>query len=316
MDLTDQQWKILEPLLPERDRRRGSPGRPRRSAREVLDGVLWILRTGAQWGDLPGRYPPYQTCHRRYQQWVDEGVMERMLRALAEDLRDRGKLDLTEGFIDGTHAGAKKGGLALEKLVAGRPPRSWQSQTAMVFLSPLSIASGQRHEVTLVDETLDAAFLDELPQRLIGDKAYDSVRVAAEPPTARYPLRTPARKLPGLRAARLSRHPAQTVLNHPVRETRPRLIYQAPEGGSHPGVSGRANAHAVSHPRWHGRTGDLARALSSRQEGVAVPSGDAELDCRRDHVAGLASRSHLQGPRAPGWDPPFGAVMQFASAEF
>ncbi len=136
--------------------------------------MLWILRTGAQWGDLPGRYPPYQTCHRRYQQWVDEGVMERMLRALAEDLRDRGKLDLTEGFIDGTHAGAKKGGLALEKLVAGRPPRSWQSQTAMVFLSPLSIASGQRHEVTLVDETLDAAFLDELPQRLIGDKAYDS----------------------------------------------------------------------------------------------------------------------------------------------
>jgi transposase len=139
MDLTDRQWEVIEPLLPERDIRSTGRGRPRRPARDVLNGVLWILRTGAQWSDLPDRYPPYQTCHRRYQAWVNDGTMEGILRALAEDLRDRGKLDLTEGFIDGTHAGAKKGDLALEKLVAGRPPRSWQSQTAMVFLSPLGL---------------------------------------------------------------------------------------------------------------------------------------------------------------------------------
>ena len=139
MDLTDRQWEILEPLLPERDVQASGRGRPRRPARDVLNGVLWILRTGAQWSDLPDRYPPYQTCHRRHQAWVQDGILEGILRALAEDLRDRGKLDLTEGFIDGTHAGAKKGALALEQLVAGRPPRSWQSQTAMVFLSPLGL---------------------------------------------------------------------------------------------------------------------------------------------------------------------------------
>jgi transposase len=134
MDLTDAQWEILEPLLPERDVVVAGRGRPRRAARDVLHGVLWILRTGAQWGDLPSRYPPYQTCHRRYQQWVDEGVMEKILRALAEDLRDRGKLDLSEGFIDGTHAGAQKGGLALERLVAGKPPTGRQP-----CLSPLGL---------------------------------------------------------------------------------------------------------------------------------------------------------------------------------
>jgi transposase len=58
-------------------------GRPWRQAREVLDGVLWVLRTGAPWRDLPERYPPYQTCHRRFQRWVKEGVLSRVLEALA-----------------------------------------------------------------------------------------------------------------------------------------------------------------------------------------------------------------------------------------
>jgi transposase len=97
---------------------------------------MWILRTGAPWADLPGRYPPYQTCHRRFQTWVEAGALERMLRRLAEDLRDRGKLDLTEAFIDGSHAGAKRGALLLESLGAAKRPRSWQWQTALAFLSP------------------------------------------------------------------------------------------------------------------------------------------------------------------------------------
>ena len=140
MKLTDKQWDVLKPLLPERDVVPSSgPGRPRRDARDVINGILWVLRTGAQWSEMPDSYPPYQTCHRRYQQWVDDGTMEHVLQGLAEDLRDRGKLDLTEGFIDGTHAGAKKGALALEKLVAGRPPRSWQLRTLTVFLSPLGL---------------------------------------------------------------------------------------------------------------------------------------------------------------------------------
>ena len=139
MDLTDEQWRVLEPLLPKREQSDASSakgGRPFRPARDVLNGVLWVLRTGAPWGDMPGRYPPYQTCHRRFQRWVENGTLKRILRTLAEDLRDRGKLDLTEAYIDGTHAGAKKGALMLDETDAARRPRSWQWRTATVFLSP------------------------------------------------------------------------------------------------------------------------------------------------------------------------------------
>jgi transposase len=139
VDLTDEQWSLIEPELAQSERIEGGlkkRGRPFRSAREVFDGVLWILRTGAPWADLPSRYGPYQTSHRRFQRWVKDGTLKRLLRVLAEDLRERGKLDLTEAYIDGTHAGAKKGALMLDETAAARRPRSWQWQTAMVFLSP------------------------------------------------------------------------------------------------------------------------------------------------------------------------------------
>jgi transposase len=109
MSLTDEQWAMLEPLLPEPTKRTDGRGRPWRQAREVLDGVLWVLRTGAPWRDLPERYPPYQTCHRRFQRWVKEGVLSRVLEVLAEDLEARGGLDLSECFIDGAFVVAKKG---------------------------------------------------------------------------------------------------------------------------------------------------------------------------------------------------------------
>jgi transposase len=106
MDLTDEQWAVVSPQLPQRTSKRG---RPRRDDRDILNGILWILRTGAQWADLPERYPPYQTCHRRFQEWVQNGTFERILRTLVHDLQERGELDLTECFIDGTFVIAKKG---------------------------------------------------------------------------------------------------------------------------------------------------------------------------------------------------------------
>src|SRR5436190_6347765 len=101
MDLTDAQWAILAPLLPKPRVRRDGRGRPWRDPRDVLNGILWVLRTGAPWKDLPGRYPSYQTCHRRFQRWVDNGTLRRVLKALARDLHARGGLDLSETFIDG-----------------------------------------------------------------------------------------------------------------------------------------------------------------------------------------------------------------------
>jgi transposase len=135
MDLTDAQWAKLDPFF-RPQRRADGKGRPWQDTRAVLNSVLWILRTGAPWHDLPDRYPPYQTCHRRFQQWQRSGLLTRLLQKLAEDLRDRGKLDLSEAFIDASFSGAKKGALVSALQNAVKAAKSWQLQTAMVFLSP------------------------------------------------------------------------------------------------------------------------------------------------------------------------------------
>ena len=135
MDLTEAQWAKLKSLLAPK-RRSDGRGRPWRDARAVLNGILWILRTGAPWHDLPDHYPPYQTCHRRFQQWQRDGTLTRLLHALGEDLRARGKLDLSETFIDASFSSAKKGALLSARLAEEKAVKSWRSQTAMVFLSP------------------------------------------------------------------------------------------------------------------------------------------------------------------------------------
>jgi transposase len=126
MDLTDAQWEYISALIPQPPRRDDGKGRPWRPARDVLNGVLWILRTGAPWKDLPERYAPYQTVHRRFQQWVRFGTLEAGLKALAEDLRERGDIDLSECYIDGTFILAKKGGRVLAPPSAARARNSWQ----------------------------------------------------------------------------------------------------------------------------------------------------------------------------------------------
>jgi transposase len=136
MDVTDEQWARLDPLIPEPPRREDGRGRPWTPRRPVLDGILWILRTGAQWQDLPDRYPPPATVHRRFQAWVRDGTLERILVALATDLQERGGIDVSECFVDGTFVGAKKGAEAWERPSGARVRSSWQWQTVMVFQSP------------------------------------------------------------------------------------------------------------------------------------------------------------------------------------
>ncbi len=136
-ELTDEQWSLIEPLFDKAEVVQ-TRGRPPRNAREVLNGVLWILHSGARWCDLPDRFPPYQTCHRRFQQWVRDGRLKKVLETLAQDLLERGKLDLSETFIDGTFVSAKKGALKSERPSGARVRNSWQWQMALVFLSPYS----------------------------------------------------------------------------------------------------------------------------------------------------------------------------------
>jgi len=107
-EVSDAQWVVLEPIL-QPARRKDGRGRPWQDTRAVLNGVLWVLGTGAQWRELPDRYPPFQTCHRRFQQWVRDGKREQGLRVLAAELHARGQLPLEEAFIDASFTGAKKG---------------------------------------------------------------------------------------------------------------------------------------------------------------------------------------------------------------
>jgi transposase len=136
VDLTDEQWEILEPLIPHPPRRADGKGRPWWDPRDVLNGILWVLRTVAPWRDLPERYPPYQTSQRRFQRWNEVGVLDEVLCALTEDLKDRDGLDLPESFVDGTFVGAKKGEGRWERPSGAKARSSWRWQTALVFLSP------------------------------------------------------------------------------------------------------------------------------------------------------------------------------------
>ena len=74
MRLSDRQWELIEHLFPEPKRRRDGRGRPWASNRQCVEGILWVLRTGARWRDLPAEYPSGVTCWRRLRRWEDEGV--------------------------------------------------------------------------------------------------------------------------------------------------------------------------------------------------------------------------------------------------
>ena len=134
MDLTNAQWALIEPLIPIKPRRADGKGRPPTPPRPILEAILWILRTGAPWPDLPRRYPPFQTVHRWFQQWTRDGTIEKIMRKLAEDLAERGSIDVSEAFIDGSFVPAKKGATKSVKPSGERAQRSWQSRTAMVLL--------------------------------------------------------------------------------------------------------------------------------------------------------------------------------------
>ncbi len=90
-ELSDAQWEVIELILRPK-RRSDGRGRPWQDPRGVLNGILWVLGTGAPGRELPKKYPPYQTCHRRFQQWVREGKLEDILRVLTQELHARGKL--------------------------------------------------------------------------------------------------------------------------------------------------------------------------------------------------------------------------------
>src|SRR3954454_23692509 len=81
-ELTDEEWARLEPLLP---MNKGKRGRPYNPHRPILNGILWVARTGAPWEDLPARYGSYKTCKPRLTRWQKQGLWQRILQELQHD---------------------------------------------------------------------------------------------------------------------------------------------------------------------------------------------------------------------------------------
>ena len=104
--LSDEQWERIREHFPEESFPAERPGRKPLPARRVLEAVLWILNSGAQWHMLPQYYPNYKTVHRRFQQWCREAVLREVMKDLANTLRDQGALDESECFIYATFASA------------------------------------------------------------------------------------------------------------------------------------------------------------------------------------------------------------------
>jgi transposase len=103
-ELRDKHWALIAPLLPPPKVR----GRPRADDRRTINGILWILRSGARWRDLPPKYGSRSTCHRRVQEWQDLGVWESIRLTFLSNLNTRAKLDWSRAFLDGSFVPAKK----------------------------------------------------------------------------------------------------------------------------------------------------------------------------------------------------------------
>lgn len=132
-ELTDEQWAKIAPLLsePKASPRGGPKPIPNRP---VFEGILWMLRAGARWQDLPKRFPSPSTCWRRLRDWEEQGVWVKAWRAFLAELDAQGQLDWAEAFADGSFAPAKKGGRASGKRSEAKARSGWWWSTAKVFL--------------------------------------------------------------------------------------------------------------------------------------------------------------------------------------
>jgi transposase len=134
--LSEKQWERVEALLP----KLRSRGRPWADNRAVLEGILWVLKTGARWRDLPKQYPSASTCWRRLRQWEEQEVWLKIWRAFLSELDQGGRLDWSESFLDGSFASAKKGALASAKPRGAKARSGWWWSTAKVFLWEANLA--------------------------------------------------------------------------------------------------------------------------------------------------------------------------------
>ena len=126
-DLSDEEWRLLEPLMPKARKR------ARKDDRKVLNAIFYVLRTGMPWRDLPERYGPYTTAYNRFNRWSRRGIWKRIFDALAAKSHD--SLYLIDSTIVKAHRAASgaKGGRRIRRsasAAAGAPRKSTRWSTA------------------------------------------------------------------------------------------------------------------------------------------------------------------------------------------
>jgi transposase len=119
-DLTEQEWERLAPLLPSSEGKRGGQYKDHRW---VLNGILWVLRTGAPWRDLPERYGPWKTCHDRLLRWQRQGRWEAILQAVQRDADATGNVDWEVVSVDGTTVRAHQHAAGARRPIPARPEK-------------------------------------------------------------------------------------------------------------------------------------------------------------------------------------------------
>jgi transposase len=131
-EVTDEQWEVIEPNLPKRT---AKTGRPPSDPRLMLNGILWILRTGSPWRDLPERFGPWQTVYDHFAKWRALGAYDRILEALHIRLDADGTIDWDLWCIDGSSVRASRAAAGASKKAAvatrkGQKTTHWAAREA------------------------------------------------------------------------------------------------------------------------------------------------------------------------------------------
>lgn len=155
-------------------------GRPPVDKRLALQGIFWVLDNGAKWKDLPGRFGSKSAVHRWFQAWVQEGVFEALMRDAGRCVEERDGYKLYECFIDATFSKARGGGDGIGSTKAGKGVKIMVLIDAQGLPVAVDTAPANPHESKLVQQLFDFMLPQETPQRIIGDKAYDSDPLAEE----------------------------------------------------------------------------------------------------------------------------------------
>lgn len=118
-EIFDEQWELVAPLV---TRPAAQTGRPRRDARQMINGVLWVLRTGAPWRDLPERFGPWETVYYYFNTWRADGTFDRVLQELQIRLDRDGHIDWDLWCIDGSNVRAAHAAAGASKKVSSDIP--------------------------------------------------------------------------------------------------------------------------------------------------------------------------------------------------